>query len=287
MKTYKLADGNTLVFSVDGGAWETIVFRKADFKDIAQAKAEEIAKCFEKIDNIKAKVDSQGCLVIASATEGGHTSLEINVANSTAAAPLGIVLRNARMQGTGLQAARLISPIKEPFNIPKGAHMSILVDRGKSRTITFDRDITPGRTKAMEIVEIINKKLKKKELAQVTKEGRVKITSPTVGFGSKLEITPSSKSDEVKDAAAALGFVGVAAMSEPHPSHPATLVCTGDGLGVQIRNLTASPIELHFPSGSVILSAKGVLILTPADVAHGPLQRLLATGSVRLEPLET
>lgn len=53
----------------------------------------------------------------------------------------------------------------------------------------------------------------------------------------------------------------------------------------RIVNLTANPIELHFPTGMVLLSARGSLPLTHDAVAHGQLQRLIAQGVVRLMPV--
>lgn len=53
----------------------------------------------------------------------------------------------------------------------------------------------------------------------------------------------------------------------------------------RIVNLTANPIELHFPTGVVLLPARGSLPLTHDAVAHGQLQRLIAQGVVRLMPV--
>lgn len=53
----------------------------------------------------------------------------------------------------------------------------------------------------------------------------------------------------------------------------------------RIVNFTANPIELHLPTGVVLLPARGSLPLTHEAVAHSQLQRLIAQGVVRLMPV--
>ena len=43
MTTYAIEPGSTLVLSVDGGAWLTVVFEASAFKDAAAATAAEVA----------------------------------------------------------------------------------------------------------------------------------------------------------------------------------------------------------------------------------------------------
>ncbi len=279
MKTYQLTDGDTLSVSVDNGAWETITFRAQDFHDIQAGTAEEVANVLNRSESLAAYVDENGTLVLATASQGGHASLETDVARSTAATALGLASGHAHAKGEGLQAARLVSRTAAPFALPLSAEMVITVD-GRRRRISFDRGITAGKATAEEVASLINTKLK--GIARASRDDRVILTSTSVGANSRLEVEPGGQ-DKI-DAAALLGFVGTAAISQPNKAEPARLVCSGRRAGLHVVNLTASPIELHFPTGTVLLPARGSLPLSAGVAAHGQLQRLIEQGAVRLMP---
>lgn len=279
MKTYQIADGDTLVFSVDDGEWETVAFKANDFQDVAAATAEELVNALNRSGTLSAYADETGCLVLATASRGGRASLEIDLAHSTAAASLGLSTGQAWAVGAGLQAARLVSLAAAPFSLPPGAEMMVVVN-GRRRRITFDAGITEGRATAAEVAAVINAKLK--GITRVTQSDCIMLTSPIVGEGSSLEIKPGRVDRGKVDAAAILGFVGAAAISQPYKAEPARLVCSGQRVGLHLVNLTAGPIELHFPTGTAVLPARGSLPLSPTEAAHGPLQRLIGRGAVRL-----
>src|SRR5262249_54833784 len=117
--------------------------------------------------------------------------------------------------------------------------------------------------------------------AAVSRDGRIILTSPTNGAGSKLLIEPP-KAGAKPDAARALGFVGASAVSEPNPLGPARLSATGKQQGFKAVNLTSTLLELHLPTGTIAVPARGSVPLSPADAAHVPLQRLIAQGMLRL-----
>ena len=279
MKTYRLKDGDTLVLSVDGAMWQTITFHAADFKDVSEATAEELAEVINRSGELAAAADERGALVIATATAGGHTSLDVDVESSTAAAALGLGAASASAQGEGLRAARLVGTAVEPFPLPRESVLALVVD-GHRRKVTFDEGAAGGRVTAAEVAKVIN--AKKKKIAEATRDGRVSLTSNTVGAGSKLEVEDAPP-DKV-DAAPILGFNSAASLNEPHPVRPARLVCGGLRAGIEAVNLTSGPLELHFASGTFVLPARGRVALPSGDAANSQLQRLIEQGLVRLSP---
>jgi len=279
MNTYRLNDGDVLVFSVNGTPWETITFEAKDFQDIQAATAEELAGVLNKSGSLAASVDEQGALTLATAAAGGHTSLEIDLARSSAAGPLGLVSGQEQARGEGLRAARLVSLAAEPFALPLGAIMTVVVD-GQRRKVSFGDGITGNQATADEVARVIN--AKRKKIADPSRDGRVILTSTTVGAGSRLMVEPGRSDQGETDAAAILGFVGTAAFDQPHRLEPARIVCSGQSTGLQVVNLTASPVELHFSSSTAVLPARASLPLAPGDAASSQLQRLIGQGVVRL-----
>lgn len=271
MRTYALATRTTLVVSVDGSAWQTIEFRSKDFRNIRKATADEIVAVLGRSKVVDAWSEADGSLVIASPARGAHASLDIDLANSTAAEALGVRAPESRATGSGLEAARLVGGNLGPFRIRTGDELTLAVD-GRKKKVTFGRGISQGKATAVQVAAAVNAKVP--GLATVGRDGQVILTSPTVGLGSSLEVSGA--------AAAPLGFAGAAGASRPHRAEPARILCTGRSSLLTAVNLTASPIELHFATGTAVLPARGSLPLAPVEAAHEPLQRLVLQGSVRL-----
>ena len=280
MNTYRLNDGDTLVLSVDGGAWETITFEAGEFADIREATAEEIAKIVDRSPLVTAAVNDGGALELATRTPGGQAHLELDLAASSAAAALGLTTAQAEVRGAGLSAARLVSRNTAPFALPIGAEMKLELD-GVSHDIKFTGGITADRASAAEVADVIN--ANHPSVAHATRDERVALTSATIGFGSSLRIHPG---DGPVDAAAILGFVGTAAVSRPHEAAPARIVCSGRRTAIMVVNLTGGPIELHLSSGPMLLPARETLPVPSGEMASDSLQRLVAQGQVRLVPGE-
>lgn len=279
MRTYALHAGDVLVVSVDDGPWQEIEFAARDFRDIGAATADELAAVLSRAEGLAAEVDADGQLVVRTGASGGHTSIEVDLARSTAAAPLGLAGGEGRAVGGGLRAARLRSPNLQPFALRRGSELTLVLD-GRRRRITFDREITDRAATAAQVAEAIN--ARRRGVAQPTRDGAVLLTSPTVGPSSRVEVLPADETQGKVDAARLLGFVGAAASSQPHTATPARLVCSGAPIALQLVNLTANPIELHFATGTAVLPAGGALPVGPLQATHGPLQRLLDRGAVRL-----
>jgi hypothetical protein len=279
MRTYALHAGDVLVVSVDDGAWQEIRFARKDFRDIVAATADELAAALGQVDGLTAEVDRDGQLVLRTGSSGGHTSIEVDLARSTAAGPLGLAAGEGRAVGGGLRAARLRSLNAQPFALRRGSEMTLVLD-GRRRRIAFDKEITDRAATAAQVAEAVNSR--RRGVAQPTRDGAVLLTSLTVGPDSRVEVLPADETQGKVDAARVLGFVGAAASSHPHSAVPARMVCTGAPIGLQVVNLTANPIELHFATGPAVLPAGGALPVGPLQAAHGPLQRLLDQGAVRL-----
>lgn len=277
MTTFRIEDGDTLVLSVNGCAWQTVELKAGDFSDPAAVKPEELAKVLNRVDGVESSVED-GELELRSEAEGGHASLEIDTERSTAAARLGLRAAGAAARGDGPSAARLVGSAREPFRLPRGAEMTVVID-GKRRRVTFDSGFRENRASAEDVVKVIGKKLS--GVPCVSREGQVMLVSKTAGPGSSVAVEAGRKGK--KDAAAILGFATPAASHHPHRVKPARLRLKGPASpGRQVQNLTAAPIELHLPTGSVVLPARGTLAISPADLAHPPLRNLLAQGAVRV-----
>lgn len=275
MTSYRLAEGMMLAVRVSEGPWQSVTFRRGAFADITAATAEELAAVMGKLDGIEARVH-QGRLVLVTEETGEGTSVEVDLAASTAAGALGIAAGAARGSGPG--AAQLTGAASGPFSFPKGASMTLQVD-GKARKLVFNPEGTDGPRDAGKVASVINSALRRR-IARPTGDGRLRLVSPTLGVGSRLSV--SAPAGDAPDAAQLLGLVG--AQSEPYRSEPARLVCPPAAETTVVENLTATPIELYLPAGRTVLPARGRRVIARDVAADALLQRLLAQGSVRMSP---
>jgi hypothetical protein len=281
MTTYPLQDGMTLVLSVDDGEWQTVTFSSPGFADVTAATAGEIAKVLKK-SGVGASVDADGLVVIQSTTIGEGSSLEVDTLRSTAALALGLGGAVRRATGTGPKAARVESEVG-PFAMPRGARMTVGID-GTSKKVTLNA-ITDGRASAAEVVHAINAVFK--GAAHVTREQRVAIASPTTGRTSSVTVEPGPVGRNNVDAAGRLGFIGPAAADTGTAAPgavaaPARRACAGAHMALQVRNLTASPVQFLMVTRGVLLPSGGAVAISPAEAAHRPLQRLIERGVVQL-----
>jgi hypothetical protein len=276
MRTYAVDKGDTLVFSVDGGAWETVTFKAADLAQPGAATAAELAAAVNRSGSLAAFADGEDQLVLATAGGGADATVEVDLARSSAAAALGLSTQRRSAGGSGLSPARIRSLKAEPFAIPAGAELRLEVD-SRSYLVAFTKGISAGKATCAQVCQVVNAK---RRVARPTRDRRVMLVSPTVGPSSRLEVKPGRAGKP--DAAAPLGFVGAAAISWPHRSEPAALVCAGRAPGVQAVNLTAGPVELHLAGGTAHLAPGASIRLAGADVASPAVQRLAMQGVVRV-----
>ena len=274
MTSYRLTEGACLVLRANDGPWQTVVLATAD----AEATAAELAPAIDGLDGITATADDDGRLVLTTEDTGETALLEVDLEASTAAAALGLTALGlapggGAARGLGPGSATLTGSRPGPYPLPRGVTLTVVVD-GKTRNIVFD-DEEREQWPATDVAGRINRSLRRK-VARVTGDDHVRLTSPTQGTGSSLEITGA--------AAEPLGFVGDSAHSDPYRSEPARLTCRPAADTAVVENLTAAPIELQLPTGRSVLPARGRLVVSRDTAADGLLRRLEAQGTVRLSP---
>jgi hypothetical protein len=287
MTTYRLTDGATLVLRVDDGPWQTLVFDGATLQGAIttvagelQTTGEDLAETVGALDGVTGTVDGEGNLVLSTVDTGETTILEVDPVASTAAAALGLGPGGTiTASGYGPGSASLTSVHSGPYSLLPAASMTVHVD-GKARKVTFgDEEHEPWT--AEDVAAQINRQ-HRRQVARVTGDGRVRITSPTQGVGSRLTVTEPA--DDVPDAAAVLGFTGEAAHSEPYRTEPGRLTCRPAAETAVVENLTSAPIELQLPTGRCVLPARGRLVVARDMAADSLLLRLVAQGTVRMSP---
>jgi hypothetical protein len=286
MTGYRLTEGATLVLRIDDGPWQTLVL---DAETIPQATATgtgelaatgaDLAEAIGALDGITGGVDADGRLVLSTVDAGETTVLDVDPVASTAAAALGLGPGGTvSARGSGPGSASLTGVHGGPYALPRAASMTVHVD-GKARKVSFDED--REQWTAEDVAARINGQLHRR-VARATGDGRVRITSPTQGVGSRLTVT--APAGDVPDAAAVLGFTGEAAHSDPYRTEPARLVCRPAADTAVVENLTSAPIELQLPTGRCVLPARGRLVVARDLAADGLLLRLVAQGTVRTSP---
>jgi hypothetical protein len=285
MTSYRVAEGATLVLRVDDGPWQTLVLDASSVPDATATDAGELevtaaglADAIGALDGVTGAADD-GKLVLATVGTGESTVLELDREASTAAAALGLATGAVTARGQGPGSAAVTSANPGPYALAPEASMTVHVD-GKSRKVTFDEEEHDAWS-AQDVAARINRQLRRK-VARATGDGRVRVTSPTQGVGSRLAVTGPAA--ELPDAAAVLGFIGEAAHSDPYHTEPARLVCRPAADTAVVENLTSAPIELQLPTGRIVLPARGRLVVARDTAADGLLRRLVTQGTVRMSP---
>jgi hypothetical protein len=287
MTTYRLTEGTTLVLRVDDGPWQTLVFDGAKLQGAIttvagelQTTGEDLAETISVLDGITGAVDGEGKLILSTVDTGETTVLEVDPVASTAAATLGLGPGSTvTARGRGPGSASLTSVHSGPYALPPAVSMTVQVD-GKARKVSFG-DEEHQQWTAENVAAQINRQLRR-QVARATGDGRVRITSPTQGVGSRLTVTKPAP--DMPDTAAVLGFTDEAAHSEPYRTEPARLACVPAAETVAVENLTSAPIELQLPTGRRVLPARGRLVVARDMAADGLLLRLVAQGTVRMSP---
>lgn len=270
--------GSKLVFSADGGIWESVTFRKGDFAKPHEATGEEVAAAIDRADHLEASVADDGTVLVDTVGRGANVTLEFDLARSTAAGALGLTPRTANARGSGLKAARIVSQIAEPFAIVPGAEMTVRRN-GTRRKIEFTSGFTPGAALAHEVVTILNERIR--GVARSTRDHRIMLRGREPGPDSAVEVVPADDSAPA-DAAAAFGFVGTFAIDQPHRTDPARVVLRSGGPRLAVVSLSAEPIELQLPSGPSTIAPRSRIPLSPLEAADPQLRRLVAEGAIRL-----
>lgn len=102
-ETYDLADGLTLTVKVDQGSVQTVIFNTAEFSDIANATAEEVAAVINaELTGASATASSGGTKVtITSDTEGTGSYVEVTGGTANTGGSNRLNFSTSEVQGTG------------------------------------------------------------------------------------------------------------------------------------------------------------------------------------------
>ncbi len=274
MTGFALGVGGPLLLRVGDGPWQEVLLAPERFADSAAATAQEIADVLDGVGGVAADVED-GVVVLTSARAGASASVEIDVRRSPVATALGLASAGpfVRATGRGPDPARLVSA-PGPFRFAAQAGMTVRVN-GRGRRVRFPE----GEAVAADIAAAVDAALRR-PVAETTADGRVAVVSPRIGPGGTVEVVPGPPGS---DAAAVLGFVGANALSDPWRSDPARLRLAPPGPTVTVTNLTGAPVELHLPTGQVVLPARGRLTTSRALADDPAVARLAARAVLRVD----
>ncbi len=90
LTTFALSDGNQLSIEVDGQPAQTVTFQAADFADISEATAAEVAAAINASVTGATALVSKGRLVIQSDSTGSSSSLQLSDVSGTPSSALGL-----------------------------------------------------------------------------------------------------------------------------------------------------------------------------------------------------
>ena len=183
---FTLADGQTLLVEVDEGAAQTVLFENADFGDITNATAAEVAAVITTDLAGAAAIDASGKVRIESDTNG--TGSSIRVVGGTAAPALGFSQRPIRGFNHRFPA-QLLSGNAETYALVNGYNLFLRVDGGSTQTISFltGEFVDINNATAVEVANVITSKASGAIAYAV--DGKVQIESTALGVNSRLEVT--------------------------------------------------------------------------------------------------
>lgn len=203
---YTLADGETLLVSIDGGADQTITFNTGDFADISNATAAEVASVITigLSGGTGAVVDTDR-VRISSDLNGVGSSVQIN--GGTAYAALGFS-RSLVLGFNDDRPAVTTSGNSQPYTLSDGQTLLVRVDGGGTQTATFNTGdfVDISNATALEVSRVINTDVSG-AVAYVAATGRVQIESLTSGINSLIEVAGGAANAQFNFAEAA--FQGV------------------------------------------------------------------------------
>jgi len=138
--TWGLTNGDTIDIKVDGAAAQTITFLTADFSDITQATALEVAAVINRDgEGMTASATSTDRVSIRTNTWGTSGSIEIDAVTGTATVmnfEIGVVKNNLEPH-----TANIISGNPEDYAFSEGDDLIVVVDKNLFNTYTIIMDL--------------------------------------------------------------------------------------------------------------------------------------------------
>lgn len=209
VQTFNLTDGDTLLVAIDGGAPQTATFNTADFTDITQATAAEVAAVIttdvtgSAVSTVSGRVRIESSTARASVQMVGGTAQQILGFPALIDSFIGVGydLDFAEFPEGGTdneepfetewsgRAAALTTREKETYTLSDGMTLQVKVDSGSPQTATFNTaDFNNiAQATAAEVAAVLNTDIT--GATATYEEGvDVTLTSDYVGYLSKLEI---------------------------------------------------------------------------------------------------
>lgn len=229
---FSLADGQTLAIDVDAAGVQTAIFNTGEFADITNATAAEVAAVIQAEitapsvtadavnGQVRVRSDTVGLgssLLVTGGTANPDlkflteliditgnenfsavfTGTELTAASYNAPPQVADDFDDFEVQWAGLAAA-LTTTRKETYNLTVAGTVLIAVDGGTPQTFTINAMdyADPANALATELRDALNAQITGATATALVGVD-VTLTSDTVGFGSKLEITGGTSELEV------------------------------------------------------------------------------------------
>jgi uncharacterized phage protein gp47/JayE len=193
-EAFHLVHGQTLVLKVDNGTAQTVTFDTADFVDIGNATAQEVADAIKAATTGLDAVDANGEVRLISDTDGTGSAVE--VVSGTANPALGFP--HEPIKGFNPhRSAKVISGGSETYALSDGQTLFVQVDGGASQQVTFNTAdfVAIGGALAREVAEVINQDVSGAKAYD--SGGNVQIESLTRGVNSFIEVTGGTANGEL------------------------------------------------------------------------------------------
>ncbi len=185
-ETFTLANNETLLVEVDQGSAQIVTFLTADFADITNATAAEVAA---KIDS---SLTGAGAAAVSTAvritSDLDGSGSAIRITGGTGAEALGFT--QAEFKGFNNDTpAQTLNGNAEPYVLVDGQTLTVVVDGGSTQTVTFNTGdfVSIGAATATEVAKVITTDLTGAVGYEVS--GKVQIESLIVGVNSEIEVT--------------------------------------------------------------------------------------------------
>ncbi len=131
---FALTDGDSVVFSIDGGGSKTATFNTTDFINIAQATAQEVASVINaNVIGATASVTDDNCVLVRTNTwDESLGSIEITSVTGSAIS-LGFTISSTRLSLR--PHAAYTTSIAGPYSLSEGDNLIVVVDKDADQAV--------------------------------------------------------------------------------------------------------------------------------------------------------
>src|SRR2546422_441375 len=275
MTTFALADGMTLVISVVDGEWETVTCVARDLDDVG---ADEVAQGGGGPEALRHRADE------SRSERGSRPRVQYQRRRQLDRGRSGRVDGRGCLGAYGWSAPRRRggrdagSPRQCRHRaVPSGAGGGDATRRGWADVVTainrtFDRVARPaGGAPSLRARLVVR-----------TQPGATAAGAPPTPPSQPG--TPGAAAPLTPMPVAPIPAAGTSGTSPAAAAGPTTAPAGAAPArpGLRVVNLTAAPIQFVMVTRTLVVPAGGSALLSPAEAAHRPLQRLAARGAVQL-----